>query len=253
MMDAISLLREYMGTGMILIWFLLSLIYLWIREKRTNFRILFVYVPVILLLVFFNPIVARVIYRVADIEIYYRILWLLPVTITIAYAVTEIGGEFRGKMRVFFAGLAAVILMVSGSFIYRNPFFHKAENRYHVPQSVVDICDAIAVEGREVMAAFPIELLQYVRQYDSTVCMPYGREVTVDRWNVWGELCDVMEAREPEAATLAVLAREEGCHYIILSEDKKIVGDMAAYSYELFDCIDGYVIYRDVNADLTVP
>ncbi|MCH5343120.1 MAG: hypothetical protein J1E64_03700 [Acetatifactor sp.] len=253
MQDAINLFREYMGTGLILIWFLLSLIYLWLQEKRTNPRILFVYMPVVLLLFFFNPIVARVVYRVADVEIYYRILWLLPVTMTIAYAVTEIFGKLQGKVRVLFAGLAAVILMVSGGFIYQNPFFHKAENWYHMPQSVVDICDAIVVDGREVMAAFPMELVQYVRQYDGTVCMPYGREMTVDRWNVWGELCAAMVAEEAEAATLTTLAREKGCHYIILSEDKKIVGDMAAYSYELFDRVDGYVIYRDINADLSVP
>ena len=59
--------------------------------------------------------------------------------------------------------MCAVLVMLSGSFIYSNEFFNRAENLYHVPQSVVDICDAIEVEGREVMAVFPAELLQYVR------------------------------------------------------------------------------------------
>lgn len=253
MQDVITLFRDYMGTGLTMIWFLLALIYLWLKEKRTNFRILFIYVPIILLVLFFNPIVARIVFRVGDVEIYYRILWLLPVTMTIACAVTEIFGQLRGKVRILFAVLAAVILMVSGSLIYQNPLFHRAENWYHMPQSVVHICDAIVVEGREVMAVFPEELLQYVRQYDGTVCMPYGREMTVDRWNVWNELYAAMEAEEVDATALTVLARERGCHYIILPEDKKIVGDMAAYSYELFDRMDGYVIYLYADADLSIP
>ena len=54
--------RSYMGTGLIVIWFLLSLVYLLVTEKRKPVRILFGYVPVILLLAFLNPLLARLIY-----------------------------------------------------------------------------------------------------------------------------------------------------------------------------------------------
>lgn len=253
MSEVLALFREYMGTGLIVIWFLLSVLYLFLREKRKNCRILFVYVPVILLLLFFNPLFAKIVYRVADAEIYYRILWLLPMTAVIAYGAVDIFGQLQGRVRWVFAGAAACILMLSGSLIYQNPFFQKAQNWYHMPQSVVDICDAITVEGREVMAAFPIEMVQYVRQYNSTICMPYGREVTVDRWNKWGELCDAMEAEETEAFLLAQLAREQSCHYIVLAEDKKILGDLEDYSYIVFGQMDGYVIYKDASADLSIP
>ncbi len=253
MRDVIALFQNYMGDGLIMIWYFFSLVYLWLEEKRKNIRILFVYVPVILLLLFFNPLIARIVFRLADTEIYYRILWLLPVSVTIACAVTKIYGQLQGRAKLFFAGAAAVILLVSGSFIYQNPLFHRAENWYHMPQSVVDICDSIRVEGREVMAVFPEELLQYVRQYDGTICMPYGREITVDRWNVWNELYGEMEAEEIDAAALTALARQWGCHYIILPDDKKIAGSLAACSYERYDHVDGYTIYRYADADLSVP
>ena len=60
-MEALKLFQEYMGTGLIMIWFLVSLLYLWVTEKRKHIRILFVYVPLVLLLVFFNPLVAKII------------------------------------------------------------------------------------------------------------------------------------------------------------------------------------------------
>ena len=47
-MEALKLFQEYMGTGLIMIWFLVSLLYLWVTEKRKHIRILFVYVPLVL-------------------------------------------------------------------------------------------------------------------------------------------------------------------------------------------------------------
>ena len=208
-MEALKLFQEYMGTGLIMIWFLVSLLYLWVTEKRKHIRILFVYVPLVLLLVFFNPLVAKIISGLADGEIYYRILWLLPVTPVVAFTAVS-----------------------------------------HVPQSVVDICDAIEVPGREVMAVFPGELLQYVRQYSNLVCMPYGRNIVVSKWTVQNDLYDVMEQETIDAGELATLAREEQCAYIILPETKTLVGKLEDLEYEEFGRMHGYVIYKDATVDL---
>ena len=97
--DAAALFREYMGTGLIVIWYMISLIYLWINEKRKYLRLLFLYMPVILLLVYFNPLFARLVYNVAEGEIYYRILWLLPITPVIAYTTVCIYGRFMDRRR----------------------------------------------------------------------------------------------------------------------------------------------------------
>ena len=51
-MDALKLFQEYMGTGLIMIWFLISLLYLWLTEKRKHIRVMFLYVPLVLLFVF---------------------------------------------------------------------------------------------------------------------------------------------------------------------------------------------------------
>ena len=247
--------RSYMGTGLIVIWFLLSLVYLLVTEKRKPVRILFGYVPVILLLAFLNPLLARLIYDYIGDEIYYRILWLVPITVVIAFAVVKIYDRLQGKVKIVFAAATAALVMVSGSFIYQNPYFHKAENLYHVPQSVVDICDAIEVKGREVKAVFPVELLQYVRQYSPVVVMPYGREITVERWNYPTEnaLYETMEAEQIDAAKLAELVRVEWCAYIVLPEEKEIQGRLEDYDFEEFGRMDGYVIYKDSTVSLEIP
>lgn len=249
---ATDLFREYAGSGLIVILYLLSLIYLWVKEERKYVRILFLYVPVILLFLYFNPLFAGVLSHLAEGEIYYRVLWLLPITVTIAFTASEIYNRLPDGRRMVFGLTAAVGIVVSGSYIYHNPYFQKAENLYHVPDSVVHICDAISVPGREVQAAFPLELVQFVRQYDPTICMPYGREMTVDRWHRWSELPSEMEKDTIDLDRLAPLAKAEGCHYVILPEDKLMTGVPADYSWEVFGRTDGYVIYRDTEFSLEI-
>ena len=232
------------------------MIYLWIREKRKYIRVLLLYAPVLLLLIYFNPLFAGLIYGLVGGEIYYRILWLLPMTVVIAYTCICIYGRMagRGERRAnVFALCAAGVIMVSGSFVYSSPFFSRAENIYHVPDTVVDICDAINVPGREVMAAFPLELVQYVRQYSPVTCMPYGRETTVDRWNYYHPLRDEMEAEVIEMEKLVPLSREYHCHYVIFRPGTKVRGKPEDYGWVRFGEVDGYTIYRDMEVELIIP
>lgn len=240
-MNVMEIFQKYMGTGLVLIWFVLALIYLFIHEKKKPFRILLIYVSVIILLLYFNPLFAGIFYRLLGDEIYFRICWLLPVLPVIAYGSVCIFESLRGKKKVCFGAAAILLVMISGKPVYSNPLFSRAENMYHVPQTVVDICDAIEIEGREVMALFPDEFLLYVRQYSPVVCMPYGR------YAHYYELHAIMTADEIDVESLAAEAKYYGCHYVILSEEKPLKGDMSDYAYEVFDRIDGYVIYKDTT------
>ena len=251
--DTVVLFREYMGTGLVMALFLVALVYLWLEEKQKYVRILFLYLPAVILLLYFNPLFSKLVYGVTGDEIYYRILWLLPITLTVSYTGVSVYGKLSGWTKRVFAVCIAGIIAVSGSYVYSNPYFHKAENQYHVPDSVVAICDAIQVPGREVMAVFPAELLQYVRQYSPATCMPYGREVLVPTWNFLSPLFDVMEAEVIDMEKLVPMVREAGCHYVVLRKDKEIIGDPADYKWELFEETAEYAVYRDPYIELIIP
>lgn len=239
----LGIFQNYMGTGLILIWFLLALIYLFFHEKRKPYRILLLYVPTLILLVFFNPLFYRLFEMAVGSEIYFRMGWLLPITVVIGYAVVLICDSLKGKKGKAFAVVAVLVLMLSGKAVYSSPLFSRAENVYHVPQTVVEICDAIKVEGREVMAAFPDEFLLYVRQYSPVVCMPYGREA----FDYYNELNGEIMRDKPDVEKLSTLAKQAMCHYVVLQEGKVSAREMELYSYELFDNIRGYEIYKDTT------
>lgn len=236
--------QKYGGSGLMLCWFIVAWIYLLIKEKKESNRILFVYAPAIMLIIFFNPLFYGIFGQMSEEDIYFRFLWLVPITMVVGYAIVKICNTLAGSKRTVFMIIAVIMLGISGKIVYTHPLFTRAENQYHVPQKVVNICDAIIVDGREVMAAFPAEFLVYVRQYTPYICMPYGREMLKGEYN---DLDNIMNQDEIDVEELAGLVKMYGCHYVIISEEKKLLGSLEDYDYELFAVIDGYCIYRDTT------
>ena len=251
--DAVDLFVTYMGSGIIVGWYVLSLLFLFLKEKDSVKRILFLYMPVLILLLYFNPLFVKVVYGIIGEEIYYRFLWILPMTLTISYAATCIYGVLRNGIRKVYVCCVAIFIMLSGSFIYSNDHFAVADNAYHIPETVIKICDAIAVEGREVTAAFPIDMVQYVRQYDATICMPYGRDALVSRWGAGSDLLDMLLLDEIEVESFVYLSKDHAngddrpCNFIIVPEDTVFIGDLESHGIVLYDTIDGYNIYHDTT------
>lgn len=244
-----ALYEGYVGTGMMAGLFLVALLYLFLKEKNKTARIMFIYMPLAVLVLYFCPLFAKIVYTFVGEEIYYRTLWLVPMVPVLAYGAVSVVINCEEKKRVAVCAALCGIVILSGSMVYKSPYFSRAENSYHVPETVVEICEAIEIEGREVKAVFPKELLQYVRQYTPYVYMPYGREVLVDRWGWWSrpELYLLMEEEVLSADKIAEEARKNGCHYLIFSEEKEVEGSFEKQGYRLFDTIDNYRIYEDTT------
>lgn len=253
MSSVIKTFQNYIGTGSIITWFLLALIYLWCSEKRKSKRILLIYAPLVLLLLYFNPLFARLFFILAGEEIYFRNFWLLPIIIVLSYTAVQIFSRLKGKKAVCFAVIAVLLIALSGKLVYSNPLYSRAENPYHVPDAVVHICDSIEVPGREVMAVFPRELLLYVRQYSPMVCMPYGRDAIMQEWAQDNALYIAMEATVIELDVLVPLTRAAGCHYIVLGRDRVVSENPGDYGLIQFIETDGYVVYRDPAVELIIP
>ena len=246
------MLQMYSGNGSLMLLFVAALIYLWIAEKNKGIKAVLVYVSVAVYALFFCPLVAHFIIRVMnEEEIYYRILWMLPMGIVIAYAAVRFLSNIKKKwIQIVLLVLLTAFILVGGERIYKSPQFSKVQNAYQIPDAVVHICDSIEVPGREVMAVFPHELVQYVRQYTAFVKMPYGYEALVERWELGHELEEEMRKDVSDAKRLASLAREEYCHFIIINQGHVLDGDLADYEYDLILQVDGYDVYQDRHADL---
>lgn len=252
--QVIEIYQLYSGSSLYMTFFLCALFYLWLTEEEKGKRVVLVYVSICLVALFFFPLFSYLmIHTVLEEGVYYRVLWFFPVGIVVAYsAVKLISGQKKVVRKVIIFIMACLMLLSGGDYTYDHPTFEPAENAYHLPQTVIDICDEIKPETDDywVCAVMPQELLSYVRQYTSMIHMPYGRAVLITRWNLGHPLYDTMEADVIDAKTLAEQAREYGCHYIVLNETRGMEGSLEKQDFEVIAEIDGYRIYLDQNNSL---
>ena len=249
--ESLVMAQNYFGN---LFWFLLyaaSFVYLLVREKDRTKRILLLYVPLLVFLAFFVPPVRMVYVAVFDEgNTYYRLLWLLPFTVTCAYAGTC---AFAGHRRTGLV-LCCALVALAGKPVYNSVYMSRAENAYHLPQAAVDVCDLVRGDALEqgatddagrILAAFPAELVHYVRQYDAKLVMPFDREMVEPAWDHWNFIYSAMEEEEEiNIEVLTNLLQVEGYRYLVLRKDRKTDRDPVTWGYEQVGERGGYLVYR---------
>ncbi len=243
MKEIVQILINYKGTGFLLLFYAAGLIYLLIKERDRLRRALFVYMPLTVLVLFLLP-PFYALYSKVETETYYRLLWLLPMGVTICYAGLKLFGR---HYRIGLVVMAALIVL-GGQYTYSGVNVSKAQNRLHIPQSAIDVCDVLknASGGKSLKAAVCGELAQFVRQYDTDIEMPFGREMLVPRWDYYNEVYEVMEKPETICAEdLLKATRNTGCRYIVLSSARAIDEDLTALGLNYLGLIDGYHLYED--------
>lgn len=245
MTEILEIFKSYNGTGYYCILFIAALLYLWFTEEDRNVRALLIITPAIIQVLFFIPYF-YMLYNALDEGTYYRILWLLPMTIVIAYS----GCKVMSTHIKMGTALIAVILVLSGTCVYTSKYMSPATNPYHLPDEVVEICEMIEPEeGRErVWAAVPITLVHYIRQYTTTIQLPFGRDSMVEAWTAGDNaLYNLYMQPSISASDLADLSTQYYCNYVILEKEQVIEGKLESYALNLMGETDNYLIYRNNN------
>ena len=244
-------LKLFFGNPLMAILLVASAIYIVICEKDRKTKILIGILPLVVIAGFLFPVTKKVYVAAFDdgSDTYYRLLWLIPVYVTIGYALCKLVTSIGSKMwqRVALVVTLAVVVL-SGSLVYTNQYMSRAENLYHIPQSVIDVCDVIIpAEGEaRVRAVFPSEMVHFVRQYSTKILMPYGREMIVTQWDYYNEVYEAYEIPEViDAEVLLDATRKTNCRYIILANDRKIDKNLTTLGLKLIKTIEKYNIYED--------
>ena len=250
-LESVVIFKNYMGFHQhryLAFLYLGILLYLWFAEKDRHRRAVFVYAPTLLLVMFFCPLFRKLFVRLLDdSETYYRLLWLLQMSLVSAYGVIRLCAAHR---RIGTA-LACLLILFGGDYVYDSEHISKAENAYHLPQETVDIAEMIEPPEGRITALVPADLIYYIRQYSSNIELPYGREMLISRWAYHHPMYEAMEEAEViETETFVELARGYPCAYIILKEDRETTEPLTAYGYEVYGQVDEFVIYRDLETGM---
>ena len=263
-MESWVILKNYGGTGFLLLLYVIALGYLLIREKNKYVRSIFVYAPMLLIFGFLFPVSRKLYVAVLNEgNTYYRVLWLLPVSITLAYTecsvIYRLGKRFERNARwISYAGalVGVAVIMLAGEYVYNSPHISKAENAYHLPQEVIDICDTIEANEGEISynyATFPGDLVYYVRQYRTDIGLSYGRDMVEPVWGygIWNEAYMAIEGTdEIKAEELVEITRRfpdeaRASRFIILRDSKPIDQPLDELGLTFLGQFGQYKLYED--------
>ena len=263
-MESWVILKNYGGTGFLLLLYVIALGYLLIREKNKYVRSIFVYAPMLLIFGFLFPVSRKLYVAVLNEgNTYYRVLWLLPVSITLAYTgcfvIYRLGKRFEKNARwISYAGalVGVAVIMLAGEYVYNSPHISKAENAYHLPQEVIDICDMIEAREGEIpynYATFPGDLVYYVRQYRTDIGLSYGRDMVEPIWGygIWNEAYMAIEGTdEIKAEELVEITRRfpdeaRASRFIVLRDSKPIDQPLDELGLTFLGQFGQYKLYED--------
>lgn len=244
-MESLVIFKLYTGLRLLFALSLVMWIWLLIMEKRKSLRLVLVWAPLLTAVLFLIPLCRKAFVAAGlDGETYYRILWTIPMGVIFCYGACRLSAKY---IKTGFV-ISCALIICCGSLVYRSPYITKAENLYHIPDTVVEICELIGSGNPKVRvsAVMPTELIHFVRQYDASINMPYGREMLVERWEYYNAVYEAME--KPEVVNMEELlaaTRAENCRYIVMGEEKRTDMDPEESGLVLVAEIDGYRIYQD--------
>lgn len=263
-MESWVILKNYGGVGFLLLLYVMSLIYLLVREQNKIIRSMMVYAPILLILGFLFPVSRKLYVAILDEGgTYYRVLWLLPIGVTLAYTgctiIYRLSERFENtKKWIGYVGalIGVAVIVLAGEYVYNSPHISKAQNAYHLPQEVIDMCDVMVEKEGDIpftFAIFPGDLVYYVRQYRTDIGLTYGRDMVEPVWG-YGELnkaymaiegADEIHAEELIEITRSFPDESRAARFIVLRDSKPIDQPLEDLGLDFLGQYGQYKLYED--------
>ena len=175
------------GSKKYLLLYLLSFLIIAFTGKKQE-RIFFIIIPIINVLTIWNPLFINIIAKYLTSSVtFWRVLWLLPIEVTIAYALNLIiqkATKDRYKSLIFICEI--IIIMLCGKFTYsKENGFEKPENWEKIPQYIVEQTNYIlenSEKDKNIMVMAPGEPLHSctMRQLTPKIELLYSRIMYFD-------------------------------------------------------------------------
>lgn len=236
---------EYKGTGMYIALFFVSMLYIFLKEKDKKVKTFFVYFPIIILLIVLNPIFNKIVSHIFTESIYWRLYWMIPLSIEIAYAGVLLIKEQRDKTKQIIATIGIIaIIIISGKYTYAETNFFKTGNLYKLTDESVRVAQLIGADGNgRKKAIVPETIIAHIRQIDSSIELAYKR----DPLGIYEGNPIRQELNAGNVKGLTELAQNVNCNYIVFSKATVLTEPMENYGYEKLGETQNYAIYKLVD------
>lgn len=249
---ALERLGWYVGGGWHYILFLVALIYLIISKNERGSRMWLAGYSILFAAFYICPLTAYIImeYCIGDL-VYWRMLWLLPFSPVIACAAARLCMRWKraGAQALCMAALTLCIVVTG-----RNPYvgekavYVRAHNLQKLPTDACRVCDVINASleaGESALAVVPDELNGYVRQYDASLRLAYGRRSKLRKAR--RRLHRQMNLENPKIRRIVRLARKLGVNYVVYASDEIQRRRFERRGFLCVGQVGVYSVYKDVG------
>lgn len=232
----IEVLQQYFAGNILLLIAIIAMTY-FASKKGWDFRLMLIFTALVGILIF-NGFSYKLIQKLGEGDTYYRLLWILPVTMLAAWFFTEIWHSVKkwGK-----AVLILILVYALGLYnqIPAANWINIPDNIYQLSEEVIEVADIIDdhSEGKRVRMWDEGEIWYSIRQYNANICMPEGNmDGLYYALTSQDTDCTVEQVRKCVAISMA--------DYIVLKKDKLIANSwMQDAGFALIGQTDNYNIY----------
>ncbi len=235
------------GGHFLLFWISLLILILWNHKTNKKINYFLILYSALLMFLFFCPITAKIImdYCVGR-DVYWRMLWLLPYVAVIGYVATNIIFEMTTKKKKAIAFIGILLLIISsGTNIYSLISIDPTSGAAKIPNYVEAMCEEVMQTAEEqgieeYRLVAPDNFTPFVRQYDASIQMPYGRNVPKAKSH---PIHDILNAEVLDAKALGDAFIEYNCTYLVLPTDDTKATLLETAGFERISQIAGYDLY----------
>lgn len=238
---AIYTIQLYAGSFICLTLMVLCMIYTIFKcnsykLKQTSFACAIIFV------VLMNPIVLNFLinHRFEDARIA-KVYCVLPIYLVISLILAHTIKNFKQLIAIM------VILILTGSLCITPDSFSYSTNVYKLDQKAVNVSTLISYDATESNITPKLlvtaELVCDIRQYDPSLLLEVGRNVSYDFDSAHqSDLQEAIAQPQLDVALIESMCLEDNCTYIVFDSWKSLSQDFTSYSF--FTQIDGYYIYK---------
>lgn len=228
------------GDKRIFILYIIATIYILIKVKNKKPKGFLVFYPVVVACIVCCPIFFFLVKEHLQI-VYFRMFWLFPAEIVIAYACVDFIYTFSKKYVRFASFIGCVtVIMFCGTFIYTETNFTKVNNLYKVPDEAKWISDIILQDDIEYKYVLAVpEVVPYLRQINTDIKLVYGRDVDEMYTDWWPT-----QIKTGNVKSMLTQCKKNNVTYVVLYNNVKLNDLTYKYGYHILAQTYSYDVYK---------
>lgn len=242
---------RFVGNGLYIGIFFISILYLISNMKHDNkerkIRATLGIFSIIILILNLTPIWTSFLTNVLnENDTYWRVYWLLPIGISIAFMLTEIVSKSDSKKdKIIISIIIIFIIILSGNYMYNleeTERFSKVENYYKVPNNVLDIINHVSNDDNNYKKIAGNELfIIYTRQVDGNIIISEGRELDSN----YSEGSIVCLIEQNNLKNICDYCIQNCCNYLVLDKGAEFPKEyILSYDIKKMYENDEYCLYK---------